>query len=236
MRNLCVKNNFEIVYARIMSFLLFCILFILLFLFSRRLTQLLSKLLMQVFHHTGITIHILSFFFLPGVILHELSHLLMASVLFVPTGEVEFFPEVHGNEVKMGSVAVAKTDPLRRFLIGVAPVIGGLGIILLSSLYLTSLQLISWQNILLLYIVFEISNTMFSSSKDMEGALGFVVAVVVVAIILQAIRLPVLAVLLAFFQNATVLGLFSKIDIFLIIALGINIFFLLLFEGISRVF
>jgi hypothetical protein len=154
-------------------------------------------------------------------------------MLFVATGEVEFFPEIQGNQVKMGSVAIAKTDPLRRFLIGVAPLIGGLGILLLSFAYLRASSL-SWQSVLLLYIVFQVGNTMFSSSKDMEGAAGFVIGTCLVGIILQILGVPLVAWLFTFFQNPLLTSLFDSINIYLFLALGLDIFLVLLLEGVMR--
>jgi len=214
-----------------MSFLVFCILLSLLFALSRWVTRLLSRLLQRIFHHEATVIYILSFTFLPGVILHELSHLLVANILFVPTGEIEFLPEVRGSEVKMGSVAIAHTDPLRRFLVGVAPVIGGIGIILLSSRYLFN-SLVSWQSALLLYIIFQIGNTMFASSKDMEGALGVGAATLLLAIVLQLLGLPVWLALSHVVQNNSTEAFFFQINMFLSVCLGLDVFFVLLTRGL----
>ena len=62
--------------------------------------------------------------------MHELSHLLTAGVLFVRTGEIEFLPKMEGDQVKLGSVAIEKTDPVRRAIIGFASVFVGLSTIL----------------------------------------------------------------------------------------------------------
>lgn len=186
-----------------------------------------------MFHSQAAAIHLLSFLFLPGVILHELSHLIIANVLFVPTGEVEFFPEIHGSEVKMGSVAIAKTDPFRRFLIGVAPVIGGLGILLLAFTYLHA-QIFSWQSAVLLYATFQVGNTMFSSNKDMEGAIGFLASIGIIGVVLQVIGVPVAGSVMQFVASEFVVSFFAHINMFLLLALGLDIFLVLLFEGLSR--
>lgn len=203
-----------------MFFFAFCLILIILFFLSQHLTRSLSQLFLRVFRSQSVTIYLLSFLFLPGVTLHELSHLLVASILFVPTGEVEFLPEVRGSEVKMGSVAIGKTDPLRRFLIGVAPLLGGLGIILLVTSYFT--HPVFWQGALLLFIIFEIANTMFSSKKDMEGALGFLGAGVVLVILLQVFRIPLVQSLFAWIELPGVNLFFKQASMFLFIALGID--------------
>lgn len=127
----------------------------------------------------------LAIVFLPGVIIHELAHLIMAGVLFVPTGTIEFFPQLHGDQVKLGSVQVAKTDIFRRMLIGVAPVLVGGGMLWGILLFLVSLpQLFSmqdwWVKGMVLYGIFVLANTMFSSKKDMEGAGEFFIVVIVI--------------------------------------------------------
>jgi membrane-associated protease RseP (regulator of RpoE activity) len=40
----------------------------------------------------GLTMGLFSIIFLPGVFLHELSHFLMAKILFIPTGKFSIFP------------------------------------------------------------------------------------------------------------------------------------------------
>lgn len=188
---------------------------------------------MRLFGKQHVVIYALSFFFLPGVVLHELSHLLVANLLLVPTGQIEFFPEIHGNQVKMGSVAIGRTDPLRRFVIGVAPVIGGLFIMLVASSYLLDV-FGSWKSFLLLYVIFQTANTMFSSSKDMEGALGLLTAALLLGLFLQLAKLPIWSFAISLYNNSAVIDFFARINFFLLLALGLDVFSVLLFEGLMR--
>ena len=205
-----------------MAYVFFLGMLLFLFFLSQSITRHLSHMLMRVFHSQSVVIYVLSFLFLPGVVLHELSHLLIANILFVQTGEVEFFPEIHGNSVKMGSVAIARTDPLRRFVVGVAPLIGGLGIMSLSVNYLSG-SIFSWQGMLLAYILFQIANTMFASEKDMEGALGFGVAMAVLGVILMLFRVPIWQWSWAFLESSQVTEAVSRLDAFLAIALTVDV-------------
>lgn len=208
---------------------------ILLFILSQSLTKALSAWFYHIFKHHNIVIHLLSVLFLPGVILHELSHLLMASMLFVPTGEIEFLPEIRGDEVKMGSVSIAQTDPFRRFLIGVAPLLGGLGILFLLFLFfLPTLTFVSWQAVVLLYAVFEISNTMFSSRKDMEGALGLLVFLAVIIGILVAVHVDILGIFSSWIAIPLVESLFVSMSWCLAIALGLDLIVLGITHGLLR--
>ncbi|HEX7042523.1 MAG TPA: hypothetical protein VF189_04690 [Patescibacteria group bacterium] len=208
---------------------------IMLFFLSQSLTRALSSWFYYLFKNHAIVIHLMSILFLPGVILHELSHLLTASIFFVPTGEIEFLPEIRGNEVKMGSVTIASTDPLRRFIIGVAPLFGGLSILfLLFWFFLPTLTPFSWQTAVLLYAVFEISNTMFSSRKDMEGAIGLLIVGAVFVAILLFLRVDLWGILNTWIENIFVYSLFVAMSWCLGIALGLDIVILLLTKGILR--
>lgn len=132
------------------------------------------------------SIRFIAVLYLPGTILHELAHLLVAGMLLVPVGELEVIPKMHENQLKLGSVQIAKTDPIRRMLIGVAPILFGIGAIF-SIFYFFEIFFpnpVWWQIGLLLYAVFVMSNTMYSSKKDLEGALAFSLTLLVVGVIL----------------------------------------------------
>src|SRR5581483_9511260 len=110
-------------------FLLFFGELALLFFLSSQITQRISGFLLKVTKNQSTSIAILAFFFFPGVVIHELAHFIIATLLFVRTGDIEFVPKIEGDRVKLGSVQIAKTDPFRRALIGVAPVLVGLFLI-----------------------------------------------------------------------------------------------------------
>lgn len=126
--------------------------------------------------------------FFPGVIIHELSHFFTASILFVPTGEISLFPE----EKRIGSIKIAKTDPIREAIIGLAPmIIGTLAILGMFSFPLNfAFKAISIQallslirnprNLLWLYLIFVINNTMFASESDRRSWLGILALIVLV--------------------------------------------------------
>lgn len=204
--------------------LLFFLELSLVFLLSRVVSHLLSQLFFHITKKHATTIHLLSFLFLPGVIIHELSHAIMAGILFVPVGHMEFMPVVHGNHVKLGSVSIAKTDPVRRFLIGVAPVL--MGILLLASSFfylLPEFSLIHWQVLLFLYILFEVGNTMFSSRKDMEGTIALVIFVLAVAVVMFSLGLRIPEVVWDTLFSDRVVLLFQQLDIILFVLMCLDI-------------
>lgn len=154
-----------------------------LFLLSRKMSKALSKFL---------SINFLSFIFLPGVIIHELSHLLMAVILFVSVGDMEFTPKISSSGIKLGSIEIAKTDPIRRSIIGFAPVFVGL-MIVVGIVYVFTSNIVFYRDketyvfaavvLALTYILFSISNTMFSSRRDMEGTIEILATLLIIFIV-----------------------------------------------------
>ncbi len=158
--------------------LLFLIEVISLYFCSKLLIRALARLFYHLTKSHRATVHLLAFLFLPGTLIHELAHVLTAGALLVPVGNFELIPEIRENGVKLGSAEIGKTDPFRRALIGVAPVLFGISIIIGVLYYLsTSLEVQFWIFLVLFYILFEAANTMFSSKKDLEGTLeaGFLI-------------------------------------------------------------
>jgi len=148
---------------------------------------------MRLTKSQNVTIHLLSLFFLPGVIIHELAHLLTASLLFVPVGEMEFSPKIIEDGVKLGGVAIGHTDPFRRAVIGFAPVLFGTALIILIPIYFLSGGFsFDWKSLVIFYLVFEVGNTMFSSRKDVEGTieLMLVLAILFMTFYFIGFRVP----------------------------------------------
>lgn len=167
-----------------MTYLLIVILEILiLFLLSR----IIPSLIVQFFHFfirsQRVSIWILSVLFFPGTFVHEMAHLLVAGVLLVPVGGITLIPVIREQGVKLGHVEIEKTDPIRRALIGFAPVFVGIAS-LVGLIYYSNSQFFQngdypvWLVSLLIYLVLVVGNTMFSSRKDMEGALGVTIVFV----------------------------------------------------------
>jgi len=114
--------------------------------------------------------------------------MLTAEVLFVKTHGMNLAPQRDGDELTMGTVEISKTDPIRRAIIGFAPVLVGFILISVSTFFFLSDRspfslLISY--LIVFLIVFEIGNTMFSSKKDLEGTVELLV---VIGIIIAALH------------------------------------------------
>ncbi len=126
---------------------------------------------------------------LPGVLIHEVSHLVMATLLGVRAGGLSLRPKVRRDGLQLGSVRVAKTDPVRESLIGLAPLIGGCLVVLLIAGFVFDVPLAARGDIagqlayvvnnvdlllqepnavLWLYLIFAISNAMLPSPSDRQ--------------------------------------------------------------------
>ena len=144
---------------------------------------------------------------LPGVLIHELSHWLMAWALGVPVRKLSLGPVRKGrsNQMSLDSVRVGNVDVVRSSLIGLAPLLGGSAAILLIGYLVLHVDQVGGAMIsgkgagilegleqlaqagdlgLWLYLIFAISNAMLPSESDMEAVrpvlifLGIVTAVV----------------------------------------------------------
>lgn len=207
---------------------------ILLFILSRTLTKRISFLFYVITKSKKAAVILLAILFLPGTMIHEFSHAIMAEVLFVRARHMVLFPEIEGDSVRLGSVQIQQTDFIRRFFIGVAPFFLGT-LLLLSLIWFTfSGQLGSGISIFILvgYGIFTISNTMFSSPRDMEGAIEFLILVTVLLLILYFLGFHPQdfgSNILSFAPD-----LFKKGVFFLLIPLAIDVFIIGLTSSVLK--
>jgi hypothetical protein len=204
--------------------LLFLFEFACLFLLSKFLTKALLKLFFRVTKNNKFAVGLLVFLFFPGTVIHELSHLLAAGLLFVKTGSMELTPKIMEEEIRLGSVEIAKTDPFRRAIIGVAPVLFGLALIFGILVYLQTFTIKNLAiEIFLFYVVFAVGNTLFSSKKDLEGTIEFLLALVLLLSALFIIRIDFARTFFQMLQKPEVINFFRNADLFLIAPILIDL-------------
>lgn len=129
--------------------------------------------------------------FLPGTLLHELSHWITATLLRVKTGRFSLWPQMKKKgELQMGSLQVEVADPFRYSLIGLAPLIfGSIAVLFIGqgrlelgqlgqAIATGGLDIISRAVVrtlsvpdvwLWLYLLFAISNAMLPSASDRQA-------------------------------------------------------------------
>lgn len=79
-----------------------------------------------IFRRPAVALGLFSLVFLPGVILHETSHFLMAKLLRVRTSRMSLLPTVTSNgTLRLGYVEMEKTGFVKDALIGTAPLLTG---------------------------------------------------------------------------------------------------------------
>ena len=205
---------------------------LLLYILSRRLTQNLNFSIFLLTKSRPVAISFLSILFFPGTVIHELAHLFTAEILGVRTSGMTLVPEgIEQKEVRTGSVSIAQSDPIRRAIIGIAPIF--VGLIALGTVSYFWLQIPTWGNlpageagweiwgyIGLGYLLFVVSNTMFSSPEDLEGfwPVVIVLTLIAAAAYITGIRItltePVLGGVIQFFRSIAVnLGYVTGLNI-----------------------
>jgi hypothetical protein len=202
----------------------------------------LQGVLLLISRDPDIAMIVYAILMLPGVIVHEASHWLMATFLGVRTGRFSVFPQrTEDGHLRLGFVETERTDVFREALIGAAPFLAGallLGLIGYRLLPLGSVSVAvfagdlpaalqavgavvqapdAW---LWLYFLFVVGNAMLPSRSDQRAWLP---ATGIVAIILGVIVYAGLGGLLADWLVTPVLESVQALAGALAIALGINL-------------
>ncbi|MFH2086004.1 MAG: hypothetical protein ABII21_04440 [bacterium] len=155
----------------IYSVVIFIILVIALSTLRTRLVYELSGASLLLFGSTRPGLILYSILVLPGTIIHELSHWLTAEILQVRTGPITILPDLNEEESsqRLGSVATAASDPLRGFLIGIAPFCTGTLILMVLGSLLRDGWAAGWTwwiLVLLIYGLIVVGNSMLISTED----------------------------------------------------------------------
>lgn len=191
----------------------------------------------------------------PGVLLHEVSHWLMATLLWVRTGSMSLIPRLKPDgSVQLGYVEYYKGNtlgPVRESLIGGAPLIAGTAVILLigfrvfgvtslaaaiqsgnvDNLTLALGDIFATNDILVwLYLLFAVSNAMLPSASDRRAWPAFLLIMAALAAILFLLGI----------QDKLVEGLagpaatvFGYLGTGLSMAIGINVLFMLFIAALE---
>ena len=158
---------------------------------QRRLHFELQAVLLLLLRRQEVALGLFSFLFLPGVLLHEASHYVAATLLGVRTGRFSLLPRLMpGGKLQLGYVETEQTDFFRDAVIGAAPLItGGLAIAFIGLDRLGLLPLVNavaagnanafWATLgslpsrpdfwLWFYLAFAVSTTMLPSPSDRRG-------------------------------------------------------------------
>lgn len=108
--------------------------------------------------------------FFPGTVVHELAHFFTAVVIFLKVRELQLLPEWDHKSIKLGHVAYERKDPLRGFIVGIAPLFVGIAVLFFILLSFPLPASTAEITLLVGYLIFAISSTMFSSPQDLVDA------------------------------------------------------------------
>jgi len=175
---------------------------------QRYLQREIQAIFLLITRQPEISMALFSLLFLPGVLLHETSHFLMAHLLGVRTGRFSIIPKKHeGGRLQLGYVETASSDFFRDALIGVAPLVMGGIFVALVGVYRLGLNTV-WGSLiqgqmstinlsiksmfdrpdfwLWFYLTFAVGSTMMPSTSDRRAWLPliFVLVILLVSILL----------------------------------------------------
>lgn len=204
----------------------------------------LQGLWLLIFRDADIALVIYALSMLPGVLLHELSHLLVATLLGVRTGHFSVIPErMEDGTLRLGYVETIKVDFFREAIIGAAPlVIGSAAIIFVGYAWLgvgpvgealargdllgiaQGVQAMTrasdfW---LWLYFIFTVSNSMLPSASDRRA--WWPVLIVIAILTLFFFYAGLGSVLIATFWPAVEAAARALASAFTL-TIGLNLFF-----------
>jgi len=187
-------------------------------------------------YHQKTIYKIISLIFLPGTIVHELSHFFVAIVLFLPVKDIQIFPKFEEGKIKLGQVFYVKKDFLRGILVGVAPFFGVLFLFFGLSFFNLFPNKSLGINIFLIYIIFTVSSLMFSSKQDLVD-IGYLIPFLLFLLIIVYIFQPFIPSFnLPYFKNI-IAGLeffLTNVNYYLFLSILIHVFLMGIFFLVDR--
>jgi hypothetical protein len=160
-------------------------------------------LFMLITHRLDLAVGLFSLLFFPGILLHELSHLVAAWICRVRINHFSLIPHTYPNgKVRLGYVETGQAGLFRDALIGTAPLISGGIAIAVISYYVLGLpafftgEVNTWWNAIQaipsipdfwiwFYLIFAISSTMLPSASDRKAWLPVVIGLVLLILLIS---------------------------------------------------
>ena len=123
----------------------------------------------KIFRSDSPIIWLTALLYLPGTILHEISHYFFALLLAMNPEEVVIFPHIEKDHIQLGHVLYHKhpSDVIRPIIVGIAPFFGAIGTLWVIELFHLFPGGVWWQTALFGYLIFAITVNMFSSKQDL---------------------------------------------------------------------
>lgn len=172
--------------------------------------------------------------YLPGTILHELAHFVFAIACFLRVRHVSIIPVLEKNYVKLGHVTYEKQDIVRSIIVGIAPFFAGIGFFWLISYFKLFPSQSVLINILLGYLMFTVSSTMFSSKQDLIDIIYLIPLVIIIGGVIYIFDFKITLSIGNLFING-ILYFLNKVNMYLLISLAINIALIIVAKGLKLI-
>ncbi|MEZ4636504.1 MAG: hypothetical protein R2856_16350 [Caldilineaceae bacterium] len=187
------------------TFALFAILLLILAWMSRQVGLLTQEIVYRITGSADLAMVVLFLLYLPGILIHEMSHWLMAKILGLKTGKFRVWPRKKGQHIGMGSVSVSSGGAVVDSLVGLAPLIVGSALVAMvgSQVFQGNMLPTVWQGgdwwpntqawistiarqqdgFLWSYLLFTVANAMLPSSSDREPLRSLLLYIVVFGVL-----------------------------------------------------
>lgn len=196
---------------------------LLIYLVSKNLATELFYLFRKFIRVEKVIFILISLIYIPGTILHELSHFFMAAALLLKVRDISILPEFESNYIKLGSVTYERKDFLRSVVVGIAPLFGGIAFFYTFSVIKIFPGDNLFLNILLIYLFFAISSTMFSSKQDLVDFIYLIPFILIVCIFIYIFQIDIRIIIRNEKIVASMIKFFKDINLYLFLGVIVNL-------------
>ncbi|MBI4973396.1 hypothetical protein HZC27_02170 [Candidatus Roizmanbacteria bacterium] len=168
--------------------------------------------------------------FLPGTILHELSHYLTATILFLQVGEVHIMPSWKENHLQLGRVTYRKADVVRSIIVGVAPFFGALFFFWFVGAFHLFPSVHIAITLFFGYLLFSVSANMFSSKQDLIDLIYVIPICLIAGAVFYITNVKIfVSIPDAWLQNTA--DLLQRVNIYITISIAIHTVLIMVFKS-----
>lgn len=172
-----------------------------------------------------VIIYFVAFLYLPGTILHEISHYFFALILAMNPEEVSILPHIEKNHIRLGHVLYRRhpSDFIRPIIVGIAPFFGAISLLWVIQSFHLFPGAVWWHSVLFGYLILAITANMFSSKQDLVDLVYIIPLFLLGGAIIYVFGIQV--------NTQTIITIINSFDSFFR-TLQIPLLFSLIFHGI----
>lgn len=150
-------------------------------------------LMRKFIHSDTIIIWIVALLYLPGTMLHEISHYFFALLLAMNPEEVSLFPHIEKNHIRLGHVLYRRhpSDVIRPIIVGIAPFFGAIGLLWVIQSFHLFPGAVWWYTLLFGYLILAITANMFSSKQDLVDLIYIVPVFLIIGALLYVLGVQI---------------------------------------------